>query len=159
MATITKKWLKNQGACVEGYDWFIHQHDTDELSVLNRLISEKRYDWANWLIARRMTRQQYLQYAIYAAEQVIELFEKQYPNDKRPRLAIEAARKCITDNSRAARDAARAAGAAARDAAWAAARDAARDAGAAARDAAWAAGAAMLNKIITYGIELLKGGA
>ena len=31
-------------------------------------------------------------YAIYAAEQVIGIFEKKYPIDKRPRKAIEAAK-------------------------------------------------------------------
>jgi len=30
--------------------------------------------------------------AIFAAEQVIEIYEKKYPNDKRPREAIEAAK-------------------------------------------------------------------
>jgi len=39
-------------------------------------------------------------------EHVLHIFEEMYPNDKRPRLAIEAARLCLTDNSAAARDAA-----------------------------------------------------
>jgi len=50
------------------------------------------------------------------AEHTLHFFEDKYPDDKRPRQAIEAARNCITDKS-----------AAARAAAWA---------------AAWAAGAA-----------------
>ena len=66
------------------------------------------------------------------AEHVLHFYEDKYPDDKRPRLAIEAARQCITNKSPAAWAAARDA----RDAAWAAARDA-RDA---ARAAAWAAG-------------------
>lgn len=56
--------------------------------------------------------------AIYAAELVIDLFEKQMPDDKRPRLAIEAAKTWLenpTDKNRAAAWAARAAGAAAYD--------------------------------------------
>ena len=51
--------------------------------------------------------------AIYAAELVIDIYEKQYPNDDRPRKAIEAAKtylKSPTDKNRQA--AARAAGAA-----------------------------------------------
>ena len=40
-----------------------------------------------------------VQYAVFAAEQVIDLFEQKYPDDKRPREAIEAAKKCIDDPS------------------------------------------------------------
>ena len=94
------------------------------------------------------------------AEGVLYLFEKQCPDDKRPRQAIETARryamgKATKEELEAARVAAWAAGDAAWDAAedaawraaeddaWAAARAAAWAADAAARDAAWrAAGAA-----------------
>jgi len=101
-------------------------------------------------------------YACDCAERVLPIFEAAYPRDKRPRLAIEAARgyahgTVTAAATAAAGDAARdaagaAAGAAAWDAAgaaaWAAAWDAAGDAAgaaarAAARAAAWdAAGAA-----------------
>ena len=73
-------------------------------------------------------------FAADCAERVLGLFEAKFPDDDRPRKAIEAARACIADptpeNRAAAGDAARYAG----DAAWAAA-GAAGDAG----DAAWAA--------------------
>ena len=76
------------------------------------------------------------------AERVLPIFEREYPNEKAPRNAIETARrfadgKATSDELAAARDAARAA---ARDAAWDAARGAAGDAAwAAAGDAAWGA--------------------
>jgi len=74
--------------------------------------------------------------AIFAAESVLHIFEKEYPDDKRPRIAIEVAKKGgNADAARAAIDAA----ADAADAAWAA-RAARAAAGAA--DAAWAARAA-----------------
>jgi hypothetical protein len=93
-------------------------------------------------------------FACDCAERVLPIYEKRYPNDKRPRVAIETARryaegKATREEIAAARDAAWAAAwASARDAAWdaawaaarAAARDAAWDAAwAAARDAEWAA--------------------
>ena len=59
-------------------------------------------------------------YAAWCAEQVLPLYEQAYPNDNRPRLAIQAARDYangLIDD---------AAWAAARDAAWDAAWDAAR---------------------------------
>ena len=80
------------------------------------------------------------------AEHVLPIFETEYSDDKRPRLAIEAKRKWLqgeitTNELKAARDAAWAAWDAPWAAAWAAraARDAAWAAKAAARDAAWAA--------------------
>ena len=81
-------------------------------------------------------------FACDCAERVLPIFEKIFPDDKRPRVCIETARKFIFGLATqkeldAARDAARAAAwDAARDAAWDAAWDAAR---AAARDAARAA--------------------
>ena len=80
------------------------------------------------------------------AEDVLPIYEKDYPKDKRPRKAIETKRKWLdgkaTDRQLAAARAA--AGATAGDAAWAAAVDAAwaaarAAAGDAARAAAWAA--------------------
>ena len=108
-------------------------------------------------------------YAGDCAERVLHIYEKRYPDDKRPREAIETARRYAEGKatekelaaawaaaSAAARDAASdAASAAARDAAWdaasaaawAAASDAAWDAASdaawdAARDAAWDAASA-----------------
>ncbi len=74
-----------------------------------------------------------IEFACRCAEHVLHFFEDKYPEDNRPRKAIEAARVCINDKSGAA------AWAAAR-AAWAAAGAAARDAAWAAAEAAWAAG-------------------
>ncbi len=89
-------------------------------------------------------------FACDCAERVLPIFERQYPADGRPRMAVDTARRFAEGQATreelaaagvAARDAAwdavwAAAGAAPRDAARAAARDAAR---AAARVAAWAA--------------------
>ena len=68
--------------------------------------------------------------AIYAAELVIDIYEKEYPDDKRPRKAIEAAKKWTKNPTAYAAHSAYAADAAdAADAAYAAhaASDAARD--------------------------------
>jgi hypothetical protein len=81
--------------------------------------------------------------AIYAAQLVIDIYEKKYPNDDRPRKAIEAAIEYVKNPNKknmAAADAARAAAGAAARAARAA--DAARAAADAARAAAGAAYAA-----------------
>ncbi len=82
-------------------------------------------------------------FACDCAEHVLSLYEAKYPDDRRPRKAIEVARRyaegtATREELAAARDAAReaawAAAGAAREAAWAA-----RDAAEAAWEAAWAA--------------------
>jgi len=78
--------------------------------------------------------------SIFAAELVIEHYEKKYPDDDRPRKAIEAAKAWLSDpsekNGSAARSAAESAARFAESAAESAARSAARSA---AWSAAWSA--------------------
>lgn len=101
--TLTLDWLKAKRACEEGVKWFTAQTKTDAIEVLDALIADGRPDWASWLIVRVMTRQQQLAYAIFAAEQVLALYEKKHPEDKRPRLAIEAARAVLASDTEANR--------------------------------------------------------
>jgi len=81
--------------------------------------------------------------AIFCAELVIDIFEKEYPDDKRPREAIKAAKKWLknpTEKNRAAADAA--------DAAWAA-----RDA---AEAATWTAITTKIENWMVKRIEMLE---
>lgn len=129
---VTKEWLKEKEACTEGIEWFLSQTETDGIAVVRSLISAGKKEWANWTITRILDRKQKIKYAIFAAEQVLGIFEKKNPDDKRPRLAIDAARAVLVKNDAKTRAAAWAAGSAAR-----------------------AAGDAMKTKIIEYGISLL----
>ena len=143
---ITKEWLAEKNACQDGYKWFVEQgKEFEPIPLLNLLIEENQLEWANWLIVRVMEYKQYVSYAVYAAEQVIDIFEKEFPDDKRPRTAIEAAKKCIENpNEENKKEAANAYWAAYSAADWA---------------AYWAADSAkILKKILKYGIELLRGG-
>ena len=143
---ITKQWLQKEDACLSGVKWFLSQKESDGLKVVKKLIVENKLDWANWLIVRMMTYKQHVSYAVFAAEQCIDIYEKKYPDDNRPRLAIEAAKQCIKnpspENKSAARSAMSAAMSAwrAEPAAWSAwsAESAARSAMSAAR-LAWSA--------------------
>jgi len=172
--TITKRWLIKRGACEEAIEEFQTQKERDAVKILRLLIKKDKLNWANWLIVRIMTRKQYLAYAIFAAEQVINIYEKKRPIDIRPRLAIEAAKKVLKDDSKKNRNAAYAAtdtadAAAYVYAAYAAAYAAADTADAAAYAyAAYAAAYAFAYangdtkknlqlKILKYGIKLLEG--
>jgi hypothetical protein len=98
MKQISVKWLQDQGACGDGITWFEEQKETG-IKVVAKLIAEEKLDWANWLIVRIMGYKQYVSYAVYAAEQVKNIFENRCPDDKRTRLAIEAAKKCLKNPS------------------------------------------------------------
>ena len=88
--TITLKWLQSKGACKESLEAWQKETDHNTFATLNRLVS-KNPEWGSWLICRLMNKKQAVQYAIFAAEQVIDIYEGKY-TDKRPRNAIEAAK-------------------------------------------------------------------
>lgn len=151
---INLELIESFNPCEDGLENFKKHHadfNGSELALLgldNVSISDKF-----WLLLREefIPENDLHELACKFAESVLHLFEEEYPDDKRPRKAIEAKRKFIKGEisekegyaARAAawdaRAAARAAaGAAAEAAAWAAARAAAG----VARDAAWAAAGA-----------------
>jgi hypothetical protein len=146
---ITVKFLEKIGASEDVVE-YAKETGIESMGVvetIKHLIKEDKLDWANWLIVRTMKYKQYVSYAVYAAEQVIDIYEKKYPDDDRPRKAIKAATRYVKNPSKKNKDAAWVAGDAASAAAWAA--------GA----AAWAVGAAkkeMQIKILKYGIGLLR---
>ena len=139
---ITLEWLKEEGACSDGVEWFKEQNKSELKDVLSDLLKQNYASWANWSIVRFMTHKQKVQYAIFSAEQVIEIYEKKYPKDHRPRRAIETAKKWVENPTANAAYAAYAAvyAAYAADAANAAAKK-----------------KKLQKKIIEYGLKLLKG--
>ena len=174
---INRKWLEKFNACTDGKEWYLTNCPENPSEGIKGLMKGDKYDWANWLIVRIMNYKQYVSYAIFAAEQVIDIYEKQYPDDKRPREAMEAAKKCIDIPSKKNKQAAYASANAAANAAHAAAYASANAAYAAyasanaADAAAYAAYAAanadsaaayvankkeMRIKILEYGISLLN---
>lgn len=94
---INLEFLQAKNACKEMTGEFKKSWDKEVAPVyaIKRLIKENKLDWANWLIVRCMGYKQYIAYAIYAARQVLDIFEAEYPDDNRPRKAIEAAEKYL----------------------------------------------------------------
>ena len=108
MQIITLKWLESIDMCYEFIEVY-KKHWPDSIpanQAIRTLISgnltpdkKERWNliWANWLIVYCMNRRQVIEYAIYAAEQVIEVYEAQFAGDDRPRKGIEAAKKYLSD--------------------------------------------------------------
>lgn len=108
---ITVEWLLKEGACPTSIGMFAAQSETDGIKLVEKLVAKRRYEWANWLLAKLLSASGCVAYAIYAAEQVLPIWEHKCPNDKRPHLAIEAARRCLANAPDAAAYAATAAAA------------------------------------------------
>ena len=151
--------LRKHNACSGRYDHLVGKlgpewGDKDDINLLDILKHNGTADciWALCATVKHPEGDRAMRLmAADFAEAVLPIFEREYPDDDRPRKAIQAARYFangkITEQERdAAWDAAGAAGAAAGAAAWAAAgaaRAAAGAAAGAARDVAWdTAGAA-----------------
>jgi len=158
--------LKKMGVCSEGVDWFRENYGTKTVNAVDAVrlsLRQGKHSDCNWFLSTALNRENKIRYACYAAKQVLEIFEEQYPNEKRPRQAINAALKCIKNDTDKNREAASEAAWVARTvrtvvsgAAWAAwAKWASSDA---ASEAAWTAAsvAAMYKKIIAHGIKLLQ---
>lgn len=129
---ITEKWITKNKPCIDGINW-AKEHKligTDRVKFITALMSAGKLDWANWLIARTMTYKQYVQYAVYATEQVIKIKE------------------CIKNPSAKNKKAANStANLAANSAVYSAA-----------YSAYSAANSAMKQKILLYGVSLIKKG-
>lgn len=93
-------FLKKNNACTEGLTWW--KKNCENLSTDKQLLKliEVRADWANWLMVRILSKENKIRYAIYAAEQVLHIFEEKYPTDNRPREAILQAKKVLENNSK-----------------------------------------------------------
>ncbi len=137
--TITVNYLNKLGACPEAIEMFKNQRETNSIKILQGCMKINHFDWANWLIVRLMNRKQKLQYSIFAAESVIDIYEKKYPDDKRPRETVDAAKAVLKHDSKKNRASAHAAANAANAANAAAAANAANAAHAAYYAAAHAA--------------------
>ena len=149
--TTTLSMLREQGACASGYKK-LRKHlgvEYPDDKPINLLVILKNNGVQDMLWCIRATVEPYEDHRLHLcgmyadfAESVLPIYERKYPNDERPRNAIEAARSGNRDRAAAAAAAAAYAADAAAAYAAAAAAAYAADAAAAAYAAAYAAAAA-----------------
>ena len=89
-----KQFIDKYHPCKEAVEW-LKGKKFEPIKILDQLIAENKLDWANWFIVRIMNREQRIKYAIFAAEQVLYIYEEKYPDDNRVRKAIDNAKKCL----------------------------------------------------------------
>jgi hypothetical protein len=139
MLNITFSKAKEADACVESYKKLakglggITKYGENTPIPLTKVLDICGLDDTIWAFRCTIETSEntLIEFACLCAEHVLHFYEDKYPDDKRPRHAIEATRICISDKSPTAK--------AARAASWAAAWAATWAARAAAEDAAWAA--------------------
>lgn len=144
--------IKSHSPCEDGWENLLNHlgktEADDEVLELRTILESNGIDDTLWALRAVEGKDKELRlFAADCAEMVLPIYEKQYPDDDRPRKSIQAARDyangLISSGELAAAGAAAfAAAMAAADAAYAAAGDAAMGAARAAAWAAWAAGAA-----------------
>jgi len=155
MLTTTLKEIRENSPCTDGWETLLKhlgktgaeaKHDETPLPIMT-VLDSNGLDDALWVLDACIDPYICRLFAADCAERVLHIFENEYPNDKRPRKAIEVARDPNATNA-----ALTAAGNAALDAAGDASIDpnATTDAGNAALDAAWA---------VTGDAELADGGS
>ena len=150
------KWYKEDNISICNRGFHASKRAIDAMGYVNcevlakvevRGESEKQEDKQCWSEMRliktyKWTKKDSIALSIYSAELCLKNFEKEYPNDDRPRKAIEAAKavleKGTKKNRDAAESAARSAAGSARSA-WSAAESAAESAAGSARSAAGSA--------------------
>lgn len=102
---VTLRFLKKHNACYDGIIEFrtVFGNSADLKNIVDYGIKSKNrklLKYCNWIIVRKMTYKQRIRYAIYAAEQVIKIYEEKYLDDNRPRKAIQAAKKVLKENNK-----------------------------------------------------------
>ena len=144
---INKDIIAKLNPCKNRFDNYLEYYSDFDGDLREFLELENiTYDDKVWVFERNTTKEQRMKWAALCAKSVLHLFEERYPNDKRPRNAIEATlnNNITSEIKRNAADAAFAtayaadayAAAYAADAAFAAAYAADADAAAYAADAA-----------------------
>ena len=107
---ITKSWIEKWEPCEEAVEWLKAQDTKDVFVLIERLRKSDvpdKYEWLVWAIPRLLKRKvDRVRFAVFAAELALPNFEAEYPNDNRPRLAIEAAKKYIKTPNKENKDAA-----------------------------------------------------
>ena len=99
MKSVTWKEIEALKPCADALNWgreaFKGVKSIVKVELIQEMIKYEKLDWANWLIVPLMEKLQYVDYAIFATEQVIDIYEKKHLKDDIRRKAIEASKEYL----------------------------------------------------------------
>lgn len=114
-----QKYLKEVGACSDAIEW------AKGKSLFESWLKCERSEWMLWYYGRnKPVKKICVEISIFTARLCMDNYESLFPNDDRPRMAIESAEKYVKNPSAKNKKAARSAAFAAWSAAWSAAESA-----------------------------------
>ena len=111
---ISTEIIKKLNPCTERFNNYL-KHYEDFSGTLQEFLNLDKitYDDKVWVFTKITTKKQIIKWGILCAESVLHIFEKEYPYDKRPFLALQAAKNYLInpseENKKTAADAAYAA--------------------------------------------------
>jgi hypothetical protein len=107
---ITIDWLIDRRACSDGIDFFKEHfgEEAEHEELINTLLeadnnnvsNNDKFNYAAWIIACILDKENSVKLAIFCAELVLPIFEKRFPENMRPRKVLEAAKKYLTASAR-----------------------------------------------------------
>jgi len=104
---INKEYLKSLSPCEDRYKHYLtHYKDFEGMLEAFLDLPELIYTDKVWVFVRSIDKDKLRLVAADFAERVLHIYESKYPNDDRPRKAIEAARRGDKDADSAVSDAA-----------------------------------------------------
>jgi len=99
---IIKEKLLELCACENSIIWLEANHiGTVEqgIALLWETDHSEKFNWSNWILSRVLNHHNQVKYAVNSAELVLLIWENEFPKDKRPHEAINAAKAWINDPS------------------------------------------------------------
>ena len=99
---VTTEIIKNLNPCIDRLEHYLEHYSDFDGTIEDFLALEMlTHNDKIWVSVRLMSKEQRVKFSILCAKSVLHIFEEKYPEDKRPRLAIEAAEKWLLDPSAA----------------------------------------------------------
>jgi hypothetical protein len=91
---IDKAFIDKYRPCDEALTYLkpLLESNNDAVAVLEHLIENEEYGWAQWGMARCLSNDNARLWALKCAEAVLPILEAAFPHDSRPRRAFEAAK-------------------------------------------------------------------
>ena len=102
---ITKRFINSLDPCFTLHEFWLKSKKPDLADFMLHALNENHFKWAIWLFVRSVDKITNVKLALFSAEQVLHIFEKAYPKDNRPRLAIQATKDYIANPCKETADA------------------------------------------------------
>jgi hypothetical protein len=97
---INTEIIRKLNPCKDRFDNYLKHHESFNGNLKDFILLENiTYKDKVWVFVRLATHLQNVKWSLLCASKVLSIFEKEYPNDDRPRKALEACEKYLNEPS------------------------------------------------------------